>query len=192
MAFTSASELISRIEAAWPNVAWRGERACPHHCWECDELDQEVRKAPWQEFSPQQVFYLHAGTSLLSDEAFAHFLPAYLRASLIDRETADVAMEFTAWKFLPDNPARPPDRNPDLLNADQREVLFDWLEWFIRGSEGDYDHLLGIVAHDDRHRRVLELMRSKERAKLDFWWQELRRLRETYGSTESVSWRQGS
>lgn len=141
MAFTTTEDLICRIEAAFPNTKWEGERACPHECIECDDLDMAIRQKAWQHYTPTEARHMSAGTSLFGPEAFNHFLPAYMRASLFDQDEADVVPDSVAHCFLSGGPGGP-FRTPGLLEVEQREVLFDWLEWWIDqssdGSEEPY------------------------------------------------------
>jgi hypothetical protein len=131
MAFTSEEDLVRRIDSAFPRVPWPvDQRACDCLCGECDDLDLAILGRSWDEFSPTEIRYLSDGTSLYSEKAFAHMLPAYMKAALVDGEEADVAVEYLAWKYLPYRSGDLPIRHLNGLDSVQREILCDWLEWF--------------------------------------------------------------
>lgn len=174
MPYTTHEDLIARIEAAFPDVPFpKDKQACDCRCDECQDLEKELQNKRWTEFTPTEVRYISAGTSLYNSEAFAYILPAYLRASLIDSDEADVATEYTAWKYIPDKGI--PPRDMGLLTQPQREVLLDWLEWWVIGVERNWEDLLAEPPDNDRGRNRLrkdirnELANNRQRLKE---WQE--------------------
>lgn len=67
-------------------------------------------------------------------------MPAFIVASLVDEETADVAVDFAAWRFLTDPPHNEP--NIELLSAfsvEQRAVILEWLSWYADTRSVDED-----------------------------------------------------
>ncbi len=156
MAFSSVADLVARIESAFPDVPFpQGVAACSCRCYECEELEAELWAKRWTQFTPTETRYISSGTSLYNDEAFAYILPAYLRASLLDGREADVVVDQVGWCYLPYDAKDKPTRNMDLLNQTQREVLVDWLEWWVLLEEEDWKDLLAEEPDDDRGRNRL-------------------------------------
>ena len=67
---------------------------------------------------------------MLTDEAFLHFLPAYMSASIRDPEEADVAHEGTAWAFVSRRFATRTHLLAEMA-PDQRKCVFAFLEHFL-------------------------------------------------------------
>lgn len=143
MAFTTKEDLIVRIEAVFPDAPFESAwHACPCGCYECVELDEAIRSKNWTQFTPIECRLVSAGACLFTDEAFAYFLPAYLRAALLDPGEADVAVEGTAWQFLPHGLGAQSRRTFFNLTQTQREVLVDWLEWWVASEEEEWSYIL--------------------------------------------------
>ncbi len=130
---------IERVRAAFPDAGCPPDwlPTCP--CSECQELAQFLRERPkWRAFSAEDCFSAHSVT--LMDRSFSYFLPAFIVASLVDEETADVAVDFAAWRFLTDPPHNEP--NIELLSAfsvEQRAVILEWLSWYADTRSVDED-----------------------------------------------------
>lgn len=179
VAFSTKEELIERIHSVFPNKRFcSAESACPCKCYECQELDAAIREKPWGEYSPGEAFLMHAGTSLFSDDAFRHLLPAYMCAALIDAETADVAVEFTAWAFLTENEKKKPHRSAKGLSGEQREALCDWLEWFILGMKSDLELTSKIEPADKNHAAFLARDQMRQAKIIERYEAEVQRMRE--------------
>ena len=117
-------ELIARIEQAFPNTVYAGSNAsCT--CEECQELHDAIRQKPRMDFDPIEVRSQSAGFSLFSDDAYDHFLPAYICGFLIDREAVDVVWDYLGKDFLVG-----PSRALRSLSDEQRAVIEEFVEWF--------------------------------------------------------------
>ena len=76
-------------------------------------------------------------------DAFAYYLPAYIVATFLDPDEANIAIESAMWQFIGSKKGRPPGL--ELFNkysAAQKGLIIEWLEycvaeWFIGlGDEG--------------------------------------------------------
>lgn len=175
MPYTTPEELLARLHAVFPDGPWPvGKVAAPCSCDECRDLSEFLQGKRWTEITPDDAFSIHAGTSLYFDEAFAYVLPAFMKASLLDMEAADVVVDKTAWCFLPYSPSDKPNRTASLLSVAQTEVLCDWLEWYTLDlledastiepvDEEHAAYLRASVRNDefraDRYRAIIAAMR---------------------------------
>jgi hypothetical protein len=125
-----AQNLIQRIERAFPNVPFPGDRLVLQE-WDSGHLIDLVKGRKWTDLTPMNVRHLADGTHEFTAEAFYYFLPAYLRASLVDASATDFSISAIAWAFLPLHAGETAHRTPEPLTPDQRGVLYDWLKWYI-------------------------------------------------------------
>lgn len=167
--FTTPEELVARIEAAFPDVPYSNpDLACSHDYDESLELDKELRSKNWTQFTPTECRYMQEGIALFSAEAFAYFLPAYMRASIIDAEEADVVTDYVAWKYLPPDAKSSAFRDLRFLTQDQQWVLLNWLEWWLLGEEAREGWFLrqapnGDQARDRRNKEIAERLTRNRR-----------------------------
>ncbi len=76
------------IREAFRDAAYPGDgRIVSHSCWECDEVAGKLKGTCWEDWAdqPGELCMRGGGIFLLAPESFRYFLPAYLIASLKDR-----------------------------------------------------------------------------------------------------------
>ena len=71
-------------------------------------------------------------------DSFRYYLPAYIVASLVDPDTADIAVDFSAWMFL----GVPPELRPNselfaTFSLEQQQAILDWLTWYANTQAVD-------------------------------------------------------
>ena len=76
------------IRASFHDAAYPGDdRIVSHSCWECDEVASKLKGTCWEDWAdqPGELSMRGGGIFLLAPEGFRYFLPAYLIASLKDK-----------------------------------------------------------------------------------------------------------
>jgi hypothetical protein len=146
-------DLIEKIERAFANTQYPGDEniANKDHCGECEELYLQFKGKHWSELTDVEFLRYHnAGLSLFNPEAFRFYLPAYMRAALVDRQTADVIVDSLQFHLMvPENTGTEAEewlRNVGVslvsyflgkvtgFNAEQREAIRAYLELDARLS----------------------------------------------------------
>ncbi len=74
----SKGDLADRIAAAFYTDSPPPERIVVHRCGECERLSLDFADKKWTELSQDVLEHHHDSIPLLSPEAFAYYLPAYL------------------------------------------------------------------------------------------------------------------
>lgn len=80
--------LRKAIKAAFQDTPYPGDdRIVSHSCWECDEVANKLKGTRWEDWvdKPGDLGMRGGGIFLLAPESFRYFLPAYLIASLRDK-----------------------------------------------------------------------------------------------------------
>jgi hypothetical protein len=128
---------LEELVKAFPDPGCPPEWLPKCSCLECRELADYLRaRRFWQDFSAEDTFAAH--TTSLMDRSFEYYLPAYMAAALSDPETADVAVDYSAWEFLSAPPRRKP--NKDLFRKftpEQQLLILQWLEWYAKDASVD-------------------------------------------------------
>lgn len=78
-------QLVDRIATAFETNAAPPDRIVVHECLECEEVSRDFAGQRWTELSWDVLESHHDSIPLLSPEAFAYYLPAYLTAAVKDR-----------------------------------------------------------------------------------------------------------
>jgi hypothetical protein len=151
----AAATLRQTITLAFPPVVFRGGITPMDGEARADEIDDDLdlrdnlRNRAWNEVAAA-VIARHAGDlPLLTPEAFAAFLPAWLMRSLENLSGDNKVREFTVYEFC-NTDAHPGLRahqriRHSLLNAEQRRVIVDFLvltsrcerDRFLRARAGE-------------------------------------------------------
>jgi hypothetical protein len=71
----------------------------------------------WQGIAPSELRYHEVGLSLLTDQAFAYYLPAYMLAELTDSHIMDTVPEHIAYAFAHGQ------RDPAMFTELQRRAI---------------------------------------------------------------------
>lgn len=132
-----AHHFIARLESAFQ------DQGCPPSwlptcsCQECTELAAFLGERPrWRHLTAEDCF--GANMTSLMGKAFSYYLPAYIVASLTEPEAADIAVDFSAWRFL----SYPPDVSPNQqlflsFTPEQQLLILEWLEWYAETQSVD-------------------------------------------------------
>lgn len=73
-----AAELVDRILTEFRTDARPPGRVVVHRCEECERVSTDFAGKHWTDLSPQVLRFHYDAIPLLSPEAFAYYLPAYL------------------------------------------------------------------------------------------------------------------
>lgn len=147
------SQFIARLREAFPDPGFPAGHVSPCGCTECTELVEFLHEHPrWQQWTADDCFSAKE-TSLL-DEGFEYFLPAYMAAFFVDRETMDVASDFSVWMFL----SYPPRGNPSLglfsrFTSEQQQLILTWLDRYAERESVDAKQMVG-------YKKQIEILRS--------------------------------
>ncbi len=137
--FTINKDLIYRLEEAFPDVPFQGDDPCCYAVWDSSDVEALFICKTWRQFTAKELDQARwEGTYYFSDEAFTYLLPAYLRASLISNNPDDDI----ASRFLPIAAIDPSKRNMDLLTTKQREIVCDWLAWWLAVAKQEWHEYL--------------------------------------------------
>lgn len=94
-AMLEVDELQRRIRSAFPPEHFLGTITVGCECDECKELARVLLNQKWDELSEETMQAQFGSLPLLSSEAWAAFLPAWLMRSLDDLYAAD--QKFREW-----------------------------------------------------------------------------------------------
>jgi hypothetical protein len=79
-------------------------------------------------------------------ESFEYFLPAYICATYVDSEEADVAVSYSAWNFLEYPPRDRPNRELFArYDRAQQNVIVEWLIYFAESWSVDDEQKEGYL-----------------------------------------------
>lgn len=122
---------VRRVGEAFPDPGCPDELHTPCTCEECQDLVAFLKERPfWRPWSASDCFAAH--TVALMGDAFRYYLPAYMVATVVDAEEADVAVDSAMWSFL--NWRKPANVNHGLfLSYDflQRTLILEWLRYCV-------------------------------------------------------------
>lgn len=95
MAAMSKDEVIALIEHAFADTVYPGDDLIDaDHCPECAEIYEAFRGKQWESLTDVRLLREHyLALSSLYPEAFRYYLPAFMRAALIDPKTADIIVD---------------------------------------------------------------------------------------------------
>jgi hypothetical protein len=130
---TDRQQMIHDIEAAFADTIYPGDVNISNqgHCFECAEIAEAFRGKNWQELHDVRFLrYYDAALSLFKPPAFRYFLPAYMRAVLIDAEVADVIWDGMFFHLTP-----PDTYNPEMQTAASPVTDSD-VEYFLTRVSG--------------------------------------------------------
>lgn len=146
-------DFIEQLKGAFPDLGCPADWLPTCTCLECLELAAYLRERPyWTRFTAKDCFW--ANTTSLMGKAFDYYLPAYIVASLTDPDTADVAVDYSSWRFLSYPPDCSPDRQRFLsFTSDQRLLILEWLEWYAEAHSVDEEQQGGYMQQIEILRR---------------------------------------
>lgn len=137
---------LKAIHDAFPDPgfdpSWRNDCTCG----ECQDIEAYVHAHPhWRDWSAKNCHDM-SDTPLMR-ESIAYFLPAYICATYVDPDEADVAVDSAAWKFLMYSSKwnfiryltgeRPNKELFALYDRAQQNVILEWLTYFAETCSTD-------------------------------------------------------
>lgn len=143
----TAKAVRGQIEKAFAHRAYPGDEnlvagVSPQSADDEEEIARVMRGKHWKGLSVQFLRLHESGLYFLSPEAFRFYLPAYLIASIVDPNKADIIAEnlFTAFAFPAEDisPARIKwwaDRMNGFTEA-EKQAIKSWLEYMIDSEPG--------------------------------------------------------
>ena len=97
-------ERIALIEQAFADTTYPGDDHLINagHCSECEDIYEAFRGKSWESLT--DVAYLRryeSAINLMYSEAFRYYLPAFMRAAVVDPQTADVILDGLKFNLMP-------------------------------------------------------------------------------------------
>jgi hypothetical protein len=130
-----SDELVTRIAAAFRTDAPPPKRIVVHQCEECERVAFDFAGRQWTDLSADVLEYHHDSIPLLSPEAFAYYLPAYLSFATRD---PDRIGEMVLYSLGPSAGPRSAERRAACgYSAEQRRLIVQVAE-LIAGDDGDH------------------------------------------------------
>ena len=142
-----AQELTNQIRRAFSATPFDGPiTIC--ECDECTQMRKELRHKRWDEISNAFLDFT-CSPVLLTPEAFAAFLPAYMLRALDDLSPHAVVAEFTVYSLCPNDPEESGEENSSneykvssllqcagLMTPEQIQAIREFLV-FMQENAGD-------------------------------------------------------
>ena len=110
----------------------------PHECEECQQLSADLAGVEWTAMPDALIEGNPSGLSLLSPEAYAYFLPAYVLYALDHFTSESLAAEMTVYGLAYNEPA-----NEDMADWQRERLKFitaeqlDVLQRFLQLVQAD-------------------------------------------------------
>jgi hypothetical protein len=127
------------IVAAFGATARPHGRLTPHVCDECDQVDAHLSPWSWESLPDQLIEAHYADLPLLSPEALAYYLAAFLRYAVRHFEPDSLVLEFLIYLLAP---------SPETSGGWERERL----KGLTRGQLDALLTLGSITMQDERFR----------------------------------------
>jgi hypothetical protein len=134
------AELVqAKIRAAFPDSVFSGS-ITPADGRLNEELDEEralysaLHGKKWTDIAASFIGGYPDGVVLLTDEAFATFLPAWLTCALQNKEVR----ELMVYTFSPREPSERSDRRVRNLTSSQREALRAFLAYCLEVESSNF------------------------------------------------------
>jgi hypothetical protein len=162
--------LITQIHAAFANTIYPGDDNLinANHCQECADIYEAFRGKQWESLTDVRFLRRYeAALSLLYPEAFRYYLPAFMRAALVDHETADVILDGLEFHLSP------PEKDGFLDQESLQKYGYTHTDsWLRRVSSFTTEQKSAIRAYlefETYPRRWTIKERQEQQHTLDFW-----------------------
>lgn len=159
------SRLVAQIEQAFANTIYPGDDKLinANHCPECEEIALAFQGKLWLQLTDVGFLRYHeAAMSLMYPEGFRFYLPAFLRAALIDPEAADIIHDGLEFHLTP----------PETEGAEAMEYFLNRVSGFTKNQKQvikaflqnsfEYDSLPDWIERVQRRQRTLEFWQTFE------------------------------
>lgn len=148
--------LLDEIEAAFPRAAPPPAVVDqPAHCSGCRSLTAVLRGQPWREVPPRDLDATVDANAMLTPEAFAYYVPAYIRRS-VERfcepglgvtDAVTFVVQSLADPRLTDDPWW--HERATKFSSAQHRVIASYLSWVVSVIGDDQDESwLAACAHN--------------------------------------------
>jgi hypothetical protein len=120
------TNIVDEIRGAFPASVAPGRPITGHRCHECDEVDRLMGGRTWADVAEEFPTYCHDTFPLLTPEAKAYYLPAYMCFDLTSSGWAagmSVSGALERGEFA-----------PEQFDNGQRTAIVHWIEQYY-GSE---------------------------------------------------------
>lgn len=100
--------VIVLIEQAFADTVYPGDDHLINagHCPECADIYEAFRGRSWESLTDVRFLRLNeAALALMYPEAFRYYLPAFMRAAVVDPKTADVIPHGLEFNLMPHHSA---------------------------------------------------------------------------------------
>ncbi len=148
------AELVEEIEAAWRDAQTPVASNISQPTYDDEGVSAYFKGRTWHGHTALQLRCLSFAPGILTHEAFAYFLPAYMKADLEEPKVADTIVESLLYALDPG-----PEGNSvravaivALLDERQRQVVLHYVDYV---NEREF----GI--HDGECRRIIALLSSR-------------------------------
>ena len=136
--FPKKAQFLQRLNRLFPDVPYKGDYPTRCGCLECDDIASQLTAQTWTQITPDRLDKLLNGDYLMTDKAYAYFLPACLKASLDKTAEARRIADCIIRGYIPSGP---PTHSVDALNPNQLTLLCDWFDWVVAELESEWqDH----------------------------------------------------
>ena len=146
------AELAEEIEAAWRDAQAPASSNIARRTYDDEGVAAYFTGRSWRGHTAKQLRRLSFAPGILTHDAFAYFLAAYMKADVEQPEVADTIVESLLYALDPGAHGDNIDRAGaifGLLNDCQRRVVTEYVS-YINGREA------GL--YDDECRRILPLL----------------------------------
>ena len=112
---------VEKIQRAFSDVPYPEDGRIvddKYHCYECEEMHNAFVGRQWQSLTDATYLRWHKETSLFTPASFRCFLPAFMRAAVVDPDEADLVSDYIVYALTP------PSEAQDELNK-ANEMRFD-------------------------------------------------------------------
>jgi len=110
---------------------------------EYEQIRAKFKNRHWHDLSTDDLRNEADSLTLLSPEGFRFFLPAFIRATLLDYNTADLIPDVIVWKFIPSPDAAQNVYYKDrlkILTAEQKQAVRDFISFLREAHPDDFSH----------------------------------------------------
>lgn len=145
-----SNELIAEIESAWSGATPPASDNISMPTYDDEGTSDYFRGKTWRGHTAAQLRSLDFSLTILTPEAFAYFLPAYMIADIQDPEASDINAQYLLFN-LSSGQSSDPNRTVtilSLLSSVQRKAVTLYFE-HVRARDGEcvpgeYDEVLSL------------------------------------------------
>lgn len=140
----TTQELVAMIRSAWDGTQPPASENISRPTYDDEGVSAYFSGKTWDGHTARQLRQLDFAPCILTQEAFAYYLPAYLIADIEDPDTSDTNMERAVFWLDRDKVRDLDEQGPaviDRLTAPQRSALRQYILFIERRERGLHDEL---------------------------------------------------